>query len=122
MPVVHLHLEGRVPSAKNHMQLIHVHGRVIPIKSKAYQRFRNEAIIQIKSQYHGKTINPHTLRVDFTLKGKLDADLDNLLGTICDILQDAGVIENDKTITEIITHKSHNGKQFYTEIAIRDDG
>ncbi len=107
-------LLGRVPSAKNHLQLIRVHGRTIPIKSKAYQTFKKSALLQFKDQFSGEPLTPTEITIAFTLKGRLDADLDNMCGTILDLLQDANIIENDKTVVDLHATKTGGAKDFST--------
>ena len=108
---------GRPISKKNSMQIIRVRGRNVIITSKGYRQFEKGALAQlkeVKNRYHGK------VNVDYTfyLKGKLDADLDNLVTSVTDVLQKSGIIDNDKNIISSTAIKYAGNNDWKTEIEI----
>lgn len=93
-------IKGRIISKKNSKQVFKVKGRTIVTSSKAYKAYEEAALWQLKSckeRYTG------ALHVDYTMnvKGKLDIDIDNAMASINDILQKAGVIDDDKNVMSV---------------------
>lgn len=75
-------------------------------KSKKYKEFETQAIALFKKQKEELKIDtPITKTVKtkylFYYSGAQKADLCNLITTLNDIIQDAGIIENDKQIKSI---------------------
>ncbi len=87
---------GRPISKKNSKQLIPVRGRTIMIPSKAYNQFRKDALVQVLGKK--PVLSPYAVRYEFQMKGRLDTDIDNMIAGINDILQEAGIIDDDKNI------------------------
>lgn len=103
-------LKGRVISKKNNR--IASNNRYFTT-SKRYKEWENEALWQLK----GKKLTSQTdIQIVFHMKGKLDADLDNLVTSTLDVLQKSGVLENDKTITHIDAYKVPGNEDWWTEI------
>lgn len=113
-------LNDRVISKKNSKQLFRSGGRTIISTSKAYKLWHTNAIYQLLP-WRPKTplAGPISLSLHFHLKGKIDADLDNLTASICDVLTDAGVIEDDKQIVEMHLYKIAGSPDFRTVIEVR---
>lgn len=108
-------IKGNCPSKKNKYR----QGKGHWYKPDDVVSFIDSAIIQIKEQLS------EFKRKDLPLKGKIevkmifeikgrDKDLDNLIVTINDMLQSAGIIENDKQIVKIraIKEKEKEDKVF----------
>lgn len=108
---------GRVFSKKNSKQIFRTKGRTFVISSKAYQKFQADALTQL---YTAKKNMPSPYSVDYTflLKGKMSTDLDNLIASVNDILQLAGIIDDDKNITHIKAAKAMNHQDWKTKIII----
>lgn len=100
-------LSGR-PCSKKNSRRIFTHGgrgKITNIPSEAYERFKVDALWQLKSikaAFDDDFVFPilKNVRVvtDFHSKGKLQFDPDNAHTGILDILQDAGVVLNDKQV------------------------
>ncbi len=75
-------------------------GKPALVRSPAYQNWLTMATWLLRSQSKGQRIEgAFTLDLQYAKpKGKRHADLDNLVPGICDALQSAGVIENDKLL------------------------
>lgn len=94
-----LAIEGRPISKKN--SRVHVttrDGRKFVLPSEAYREFAKLASLQLREYRNVMLKAPYKVSYRFFLKGKLDADLDNLIAGINDILQENGIIDNDKNI------------------------
>lgn len=122
-----LTLDCRVISKKNSKRVMRskTTRKSVVLPSVAYQRFRDEAVMLLRSQINragaGHAL-PFTgqVRVDthFHIKGKYNVDADNLHTSILDVLQDAGVIENDSLVVEGGYTKSGNAQDWYTLIHV----
>jgi len=110
-------IEGRVIAKKNSRQIGYRGGRMVNFPSKRYEEFKETALWQLK-RIKDKLKPPYDVRYIFYIKGKMDADLDNLIASINDILQEAGIIENDRLIHEMEAKKVMGGKDFKTTIEI----
>lgn len=66
------------------------------IPSVAHRNFHSLALLQLSGlpKFSG------TIKINYTFfqKGRLSQDFDNAMGAINDLLQDAGLVENDKYI------------------------
>jgi len=93
-------------------------GRGFTVASKAYRDWERDACWQLKSEraYDGKL----SVNILFEMKGKLDADLDNLTTSVLDMLQKAGIIGDDKYVVEMKTIKKHGYKDWATNIEIEE--
>ena len=103
-------LRGRVPSWKNSSRVVRAGGRTRIVKSKIAKEWLPVAVAQIRSQTREvargeaqEIFRAPSLALCLTLayRGKRHPDLDNAIGSICDLLQLAGVIKNDRGILRI---------------------
>jgi Holliday junction resolvase RusA-like endonuclease len=108
---------GRPISKKNSKQVINIKGRLIPISSKAYRQFEKDALKQMVSVK--QVASPYMVRYVFHMKGRMDADIDNLIAGINDILQEAGWINDDKNIRAIDAIKIPLCDEWKTVISIK---
>ena len=86
-------IEGSVPSKKNQRQTFVKNGRVINIPSKRYKEWHEQAMWQLKG--FGNLKPPYEIVLTFWMKDNRKTDLDNKVGSVLDLLQDAGIIEDD---------------------------
>lgn len=94
-------IEGQVAPKKNERQVFVKNGRLINIPSKRYKKWHDQAMWQLKGI---KKFNPlYEIVMTFWFKDKRRRDLDNVQSSVLDLLQDAGVIEDDdaKLLTKI---------------------
>lgn len=114
-----LSLDGRVTSKKNSRQIFRAGNRIVVSTSKAYKSWHEYASYQILSK-RPKTPLTGTLAITihFQLKGKLDSDVDNMMASLIDLLQDMAFIENDKQIVEAHLYKSAGHPDFATTIEL----
>lgn len=101
-------LKGRTRILKNSKKLIKVGKRRIPIPSDQYKRWALFASIFIAKAKTNKTPidHPVNLKCVFYLKNhQHEADLSNMYQGIEDILEDCGVLKDDKLI------HSHDGSR-----------
>jgi Holliday junction resolvase RusA-like endonuclease len=54
----------------------------------------------------------------FSMKGKMDTDIDNMISGVLDILQDAEVFPDDKRITEIHAVKAPGCKNWGVQVVL----
>lgn len=114
-------IEGRIASKKNSKRILRNRhsGRIIVASSSAYSKWHEYASVQLLTKRPKQPITtPVSLICDFQMKGKLDSDLDNAMASIADLLQDIGVLANDKQIMEAHLSKSHGHKDFSTTITV----
>jgi Holliday junction resolvase RusA-like endonuclease len=89
----------RIIVKKNSKRLINVRGRIIPITSKEYKLFEEEALNVLNLYLPKKTLQPpYVASYVIYMKGKQFADLDNMIASINDLMEQAGMIENDRFI------------------------
>lgn len=101
-------LKGRTRILKNSKKIIKVGKRRIPVHSDQYKRWAIFAAIFITKAKTNKTPidKPVNLKCLFYLKNhQHEADLSNMYQGIEDILEECGVLENDKLI------HSHDGSR-----------
>ncbi len=111
-----IEITGR-PISKKNTRIPLKNGMNIP--SKAFRNFEKQALYQllgIKDHYDGRC----KVNYIFQMKGKLDSDCDNMIGGINDILQKAGIIADDKNITEGLFRKIAGNQNWKTVIEITD--
>ena len=115
-------LTGRVASKKNSKRIFRNRytGKPVVTSSSAYGTWHESALWQLKAMKRPTTPLNGTLRLTiyFYLKGKIDADLDNLTASIADVLADAEIIEDDKYITELHLYKRAGAPEFVTSVEI----
>lgn len=102
-------IKGEVPSKKNSRVLARVRGRMINVPSKRYKDWHKVAEAQLIPQLVGKELPLFKKNCGCELEMKIwfgserRADCDNRLASICDLLQDIGVLEDDdrKTLRKL---------------------
>lgn len=115
-----LTITGRVISKKNSKRVFRNHGKTIVISSKAYMEFEKEALTQIKKQNRKFKPIVEDVFIDYTflLKGKGRVDCDNLIASVNDVLQKAGVIADDDQVVGITARKYRGQPEYVTEVNI----
>ncbi len=84
--------------------------RPVPLPSAAYQQYHDDFIWQIPHTVKNKNIAKQiNLKCVYFMETKRKVDLCNLIEASCDILVDAGVIEDDNS--QIVV--SHDGSLVY---------
>ena len=112
-------LEGRVISLKNSKRVVRAGGRTIVLPSKAHQAFLERALPQLLPYRPSEPFAfPYDLYLTFHLKGKLDADIDNLSASVSDLLMDARIIADDKHCVRLVAEKRAGAADFRTAIAL----
>jgi len=94
-------LVGRPASKKNSRIVLKKQGRVIDIPSNAYRTYKKSCLEQITEQLGAKIrlMKPwYIVEVEVFYKTMVRLDGDNVLSSILDIFQDAGVITDDKMV------------------------
>ena len=84
-------------------------------------RFEKQALTQLAA-VRGHFTGPIKVTYIFYLKGRLNLDLDNGIASINDVLQKAGIIDDDKNVVEIEAKKINGNKDWKTIIDIAKDG
>lgn len=107
-------IKGRPHSKKNSRRNF---GHV-SLPSLAYERFKHDALGQLKAYRLPTYTEPVRMAVLFRQKGRMRSDLDNGLSSIMDVLQDAGVLTDDTLVTEVYAKKEGGYKEFETEVEI----
>lgn len=110
--MIKLTLTGEVPTKKNNYRISKNGGFYKPKKITDWTEY---ALWEIKKQKIPKIAGKLTVRIIFYMKR--DRDIDNAITSIFDLLQESGVIDNDKNIfsIEAIKQKTNEPK---TEIQI----
>lgn len=107
---VEFRLEGRVRSKKNSKQLIVRRGKTRLVSSEAFTEWEASARAQLflekRRLENGGFLFPLEgnlgLRITFSMKGRAnEPDLSNLIEGPQDLLQELGIIKNDKHIVQI---------------------
>lgn len=115
-----LSIDGRPISKKNSRRFIPSRKRgILSLPSESYEHFAESAGWQLKTVKTRFTL-PVSIAYVFEMKGHLDADVDNLIAGVNDILQRAGIIENDSLIYEGSFAKFHGAEAWRTRLTIRE--
>ena len=88
----------------------------VSLPSKAYERFHEDALWQLKGVKE-KFTGPVMVNYVFYQKGKMRQDVDNAMASINDVLQDAGIIDDDVNIKCGVFYK-YSAKEWSTEVEI----
>jgi Holliday junction resolvase RusA-like endonuclease len=88
----------------------------VSLPSKAYEVFHESAMWQLK-KVKAKFVGPIAVTYNFVQKGKMHQDIDNAICSINDVLQDAGIIDDDDNIVSGSFNKE-SGKDWKTTIEI----
>ena len=86
-------IEGNVPSKKNSRQIFAKGSRLINIPSKRYKEWHDSALKQLDG--FGSLKPPYQIYLVFWMPNNRRCDLDNKVASVLDLLQDAGIIEDD---------------------------
>lgn len=99
-------LPGRPPTLKNNP--IFLKDRNILLPNKQYREFKKFAIGTLKRPgylliHYGNIqfTDPVELTVDYFLADRRIPDVGNLVSATCDLLQDSGIVEDDRLIWNI---------------------
>jgi Holliday junction resolvase RusA-like endonuclease len=100
MDFLNLTIKGRFISKKNSRRILRNRrtGQRFSFPSEAYGRYKEDAIAQIMEAGSPRVSAPYHIEYLFYVKGGASIDVDNAMASVNDILQDAGVIDNDKNI------------------------
>jgi Holliday junction resolvase RusA-like endonuclease len=124
--MITLKLVGTPKSKKNQRAIRLKGGKIIMGTSNAYNKYRKECLSQIvlqKRKYKGLLPLTGTCAIylDIRYKGKVYSDGDNILTSICDILQDANIIENDNMIRKYnVELFLATGEETHVEVGIHN--
>lgn len=114
---------GRVRPKKNNRKARRnfQRGYTYTVPSDAFEAFKEDMLEQLRRH---KLIGclvppPYGMSYVFRMKGKAATDFDNMEASINDILQEAGIIEDDKMIIHTTDNwKLENQKEYSTTITI----
>ena len=112
--LIRFEIYGETPSKKN--SKIYTKGRHIPIPSKAHQKWHNDAMLQMNSQKVTRGPQepidaPVAVTLTFYHGDQVRRDSDNQAASIMDLLQDAGVLADDRwQIVRILNIYNHYDK------------
>lgn len=100
VPSVSFIVHGAPRTKKNHTRILRVRGRVVVAQSESHDAWANTAILQLRAKSHGL---PAWIRGPVNLRARIyrerdTGDLGNYLAAICDALQAAGVVTDDREI------------------------
>jgi Holliday junction resolvase RusA-like endonuclease len=110
-------INGRVASLKNSKQIFWRNGKIIFTSSKAWKSFEELALWQLKKYNAIKFNRDVDIDYIFEMKGNC-IDIDNAITGINDLLQKAGIIDDDKNIINITARKKIGCKDYVTRIVI----
>lgn len=94
---INLILEGEIPSKKNLLRT----GRGHVYKDPRMVSFEKDAYYQFQPQVKGKGILRGRLSLNVIFFQKRDKDVDNMLSTLFDLIEQSGIIENDRQIQHL---------------------
>jgi len=110
-------IQGRPSSKKNNKRTFYNKrtGRTYLFPSKSFMEFEKSALKQLV-WYSGYNIPEHT-HVDFVFYQNGTQDSDNALNSIFDVLQEAGIVTDDKIFTDYSVKVFRKQKEWKTEIS-----
>lgn len=117
-------VEGRVASKKNSKQIAHNRytGQTFITSSKAFKSFEADVLPRLEElAFKGMRLSPpYVTSYRFEMKGKGATDLDNMIASINDIMEKAGIIEDDKYIERYVepTEKVAGCKDYIAKITV----
>ncbi len=99
-PYVFFTVHGAPRTKKNHTRILRVRGRVVVAQAESHEAWANAAILQLRARSHGL---PEWVRGPVNLRALIyrerdTGDLGNYLAAVCDALQEAGVVQNDREV------------------------
>lgn len=100
-------LPFRIISKKNSKQVVTAgNGRRYVVSSDSFKDFEQTALEYLRYVVLPKIKElpqpPYQVSYDIRFKGKYEADLDNLIASINDVMEKAGIITNDKHVREYL--------------------
>jgi Holliday junction resolvase RusA-like endonuclease len=98
----------RVASKKNNRRNF---GHV-SLPSKAYEKFHSLVAEYLLPYRHLQITTPFQVIVNYEIKGKYHQDVDNVLSSVLDCLQDYGVIINDDMCSNATVIKVNQQKEW----------
>lgn len=113
-----LEITGRPIAKKNSRRLFRARGRIIVAPSAAYERFKRDALLQLRFRGYKKILGDLQVHYYFTFKGKMWLDFDNAIASINDILTEAGIIEDDRRILKGTFSIEKGAKDWLTRLEI----
>lgn len=117
-------IPGRVPSKKNSRRqfLNRKTGKRFSVPSAAFERYKTDALASILPKRRKILLDrpdpPYSVRYVFRMTGKAATDVDNMVASINDILQDAELIEDDREIEHIEAWKIFGCDRYETLVSI----
>ncbi len=96
-------IEGKPITKKNSQRIVYVHGRPLVLPSSEYKAWERMAVPQLREQWGrgGPLTEPVALSAVF-YRERRSGDLGNFLNALCDALERAEVVENDKLIEHFV--------------------
>lgn len=88
------------------------------ITSKRYKQWETDAMWQVKTEK--KWTGKIKITIIFRMKGKMGADLDNLVTSVLDVLQKASIIDNDRNVVDIRAIKQEGFPDWETQVVIEE--
>jgi Holliday junction resolvase RusA-like endonuclease len=113
-------ITGRPISKKNSRRNFIRYGKMISVPSAAYEKFENFALEQLMPHKKKKYTGNIAVHLEFYIKGKYRADVDNLSTSILDILEKSTIIENDNQVIELHAKKIPGCGGWSTKIKIEE--
>lgn len=110
---------GRIFSKKNSRRNFRLrNGRTVSLPSVGFERFRVQALDQLEKQGCLPIKSPYEVHYLFSIKGKSRIDIDNMIASINDILQDCKVIDDDTNVLKVNAEKMLEAKDFSCQIRV----
>jgi Holliday junction resolvase RusA-like endonuclease len=94
-------IEGCPRTKKNHLRRVRRGGRTFSVQSEAFEAWAEGAVPQLIRQKTKQRLQPIAVTVNLralVYRERNHGDLVNFLSAICDVLQVAGVVVNDRLI------------------------
>lgn len=118
--MIRFQIMGETPSKKNSKVFAKVKGHLVPIPSKAHQKWHEDAMLQLNS-YMGLVMlgddkpepidYPVSITLTFYHGDNVRRDSDNQAASIMDVLQDAKILADDRwQIVRILNIYNHYDK------------
>lgn len=124
--IISFTLSGR-PHSKKNSRNIFVNkktGKIVNIPNENFERFKTDCLWQLKDVKNEQPdgifpiTTPCGIDTHFLVKGGMNFDADNVHTSILDILQDAGIIKNDKLVEKGSYSKALGSNDWFTEVII----
>ena len=96
-------IRGDPRTKKNSQRLMRFGRRIVPLYSEAYEQYRADFIRQVTGDRKIGISFPVNVKCIYFMRTRRKVDLVNLLEATCDLLTDAGVLEDDNC-TIVVAH------------------